>query len=293
MPGAGLQDFGSTYSSGTATHSLTLYRHASGALVFGAGTVQWVWASTPHDRSGTPTNASMQQATVNLFADMGVQPATLRQGLVAASASADTAPPTSTIASPTAGSTLAVGTPVTISGSASDSGGVVGGVEISVDGGTSWHPAVGAALELWLDAAVERHVHDPDARGRRQRQPGSAGRGHYRHGRQRQAALPDTAPTVSAVSPAPNATGVARNVSLSVTFSEAIDPSTINSTTLELRNASTNALVAATVSYEAATRRANLNPSESRGPYPLRRPSAEARPIRASRTWPAIRSRAA
>ncbi len=131
----------------------------------------------------------MQQATVNLFADMGVQPATLRQGLVAASASTDTAPPTSTIASPTAGSTLAVGTPVTISGSASDGGGVVGGVEISVDGGTSWHPAVGrSSWSYGLDAAVERHVHDPDARGRRQRQPGSAGRGHYRHGRQRRAA---------------------------------------------------------------------------------------------------------
>ena len=73
---------------------------------------------------------------------------------------------------------------------------------------------------------------------------------------------PDTtAPTVSAVSPANNATGVARNVNLSVTFSEAINPSTINSTTLELRNASTNALVAATVTYDAATRRAILNPS--------------------------------
>ena len=46
-----------------------------------------------------------------------------------------------------------------------------------------------------------------------------------------------------------------------MTFSEAINPSTINSTTLELRNASTNALVAATVSYDAATRRAILNPS--------------------------------
>ena len=28
------------FDSGTATHPLTLYRHASGALVFGAGTVQ-------------------------------------------------------------------------------------------------------------------------------------------------------------------------------------------------------------------------------------------------------------
>ncbi len=36
-----LLDYGSTYGDGTATHSLTLYRHSSGALVFGAGTIQW------------------------------------------------------------------------------------------------------------------------------------------------------------------------------------------------------------------------------------------------------------
>ena len=205
----------------------------------------------------------MQQATVNLFADMGVQPATLRQGLVAASASTDATPPTSTIASPTAGSTLAVGTPVTISGSASDGGGVVGGVEISVDGGTSWHPAVGRSSWSYgwtppSSGTFTIRTRAVDDSGNLEA-PGAgitvtAGSGGP--------PPPDTtAPTVSAVSPANNATGVARNVNLSVTFSEAIDPSTINSTTLELRNASTNALVAATVTYDAATRRAILNPS--------------------------------
>ena len=38
-----LLNYGSTYGAGTATHNLTLYRHSSGALVFGAGTVQWGW----------------------------------------------------------------------------------------------------------------------------------------------------------------------------------------------------------------------------------------------------------
>ncbi len=38
-----LQDYGTTYAPGIATHSLTLYRHNSGALVFGAGTIQWSW----------------------------------------------------------------------------------------------------------------------------------------------------------------------------------------------------------------------------------------------------------
>ena len=142
-----LVDYGSTYGTGTATHSLTLYRHASGARVFGAGTVQWAWGlDATHDRSGTPADVRMQQATVNLLADMNVQPATLETGLVAASASADTVAPTSTLVSPAAGANLATGSPVTISGTATDSGGgVVGGVEVSVDGGTTWHPATGRA----------------------------------------------------------------------------------------------------------------------------------------------------
>ena len=98
-----LQDYGSTYASGTATHRLTLYRHNSGALVFGAGTVQWSWGlDSNHDRGSAAPDVRMQQATVNLFADMSVQPATLQPGLVAATASTDTVAPVSTIATPTA-----------------------------------------------------------------------------------------------------------------------------------------------------------------------------------------------
>src|SRR4029077_19001005 len=87
---------------------------------------------------------NMQQATVNLFADMGVQPATLQGGLVPASASTDTTPPNSTILSPASNSNITAGTPITVSGTASDAGGgVVAGVEVSIDGGTTWHPASG------------------------------------------------------------------------------------------------------------------------------------------------------
>jgi Domain of unknown function (DUF4082)/Bacterial Ig-like domain/Bacterial Ig domain/Glycosyl hydrolases family 16 len=140
-----LLDYGSTYGSGTAIHGLTLYRASSGALVFGAGTVQWSWGlDGEHDRGSAAPDVRMQQATVNLLADMGVQPGTLRPGLVAATASADSAPPISTITSPAAGSTVQSGGPVTIAGTATDAGGgVVGGVEVSVDGGATWHPATG------------------------------------------------------------------------------------------------------------------------------------------------------
>jgi hypothetical protein len=146
-----LQDHGSTYASGTATHHLTLYRDDNGAgpdaLVFGAGTMQWPWGlDGEHDRGTSLPDVRMQQATVNLLADMGAQPATLQTGLTAATATSDSAAPTSTITSPANNATVQQGAPVTITGTASDSGGgVVGGVEVSVDDGATWHPAIGRA----------------------------------------------------------------------------------------------------------------------------------------------------
>ena len=89
----------------------------------------------------TPPDPAMQQATVNLLADMGAQPASLMPGLTPATASTDTTPPTSTITSPSQGATFSDGSAVTISGTATDTGGgVVAGVEISTDGGSTWHP---------------------------------------------------------------------------------------------------------------------------------------------------------
>ena len=47
-----LQDYGARTGSGVATHQLTLYKHCSGALVFGAGTIQWPWGlDSTHDRA--------------------------------------------------------------------------------------------------------------------------------------------------------------------------------------------------------------------------------------------------
>jgi hypothetical protein len=141
-------DNGSSYGPGTAIHHLTLHRYGS-ALVFGAGTVQWSWGlDSDHDRGGSQPDERMRQATVNLLADMGVQPHTIQAGLVKASASADVTAPTSAINASSIAGILSSGTPVTITGTASDAGGgVVGGVEVSVDGGASWHPADGR--ETW------------------------------------------------------------------------------------------------------------------------------------------------
>ena len=184
-----IQDYGNNFPSGQqATHSLTLYRHSSGALVFSAGTVQWSWGlDDVHDGSGSSSASSssspsslvrpirvhwlrqlpaqplrpkrerfasitrkaaqtracstaqqlhrtsgeslstasvqsyqssaaddrMHQATVNLFADMGVQPASLQAGLIPATQSTDATAPTSAIQSPLTGATIQTGSQVT------------------------------------------------------------------------------------------------------------------------------------------------------------------------------------
>jgi hypothetical protein len=82
---ATIEDYGHLYA-GTAnvTHHMTLYRAPSGALVFGAGTVQWSWGlDSYHDRQpDPPPDRNIQQATVNLFSDMGAEPTSLQPGIV-------------------------------------------------------------------------------------------------------------------------------------------------------------------------------------------------------------------
>jgi hypothetical protein len=143
-----MADYGSTFVPNTATHAITEYRAPSGALVFSAATVQWAWGlDASHDSAPDapgPVDASMQQATINLLADMHASATTLQPGLVAATASTVTAAPVSTITSPSAGSHVSDGTAVTIAGTATPAAGAqVGGVEVSVDGGATWHPATG------------------------------------------------------------------------------------------------------------------------------------------------------
>ncbi len=69
-----------------------------------------------------------------------------------------------------------------------------------------------------------------------------------------------TRPTVSAVTPASGATGVATTTTVTARFSEAMKASTITPSTITLRNSS-NATVAATVAYNSTTYTATLTPS--------------------------------
>ncbi|WP_247369031.1 MULTISPECIES: DUF4082 domain-containing protein [unclassified Bradyrhizobium] len=153
VDGKYLLDYGNTFGAGTATHNLVLHRDpVSGALIFSAGSINWPWAlASDHDGPATPVDPNVQQAMVNLFADMGVQPATLQANLVAAIQSTDTTAPTSAISNLSATSVVE-GQSITVTGTATDTGGKIAGVEISTDGGATWHPAnsnVGAASVTW------------------------------------------------------------------------------------------------------------------------------------------------
>lgn len=144
-------------------HHVSLYRHPSGALVFGAGTIQWSWGlDDNHTRGrlpplfGAAPDPAMQQATANLLAEMGAAPGTLQPQLVAPAPTGDTTPAVSIITSPPAGAALLAG-PVLIQGTASDTQGVVGCVEVSVDGGNTWKRAQG--LENWsITWEAPRHL---------------------------------------------------------------------------------------------------------------------------------------
>jgi hypothetical protein len=147
-----LRDHGKTYTPGPLTHHMTMYRAASGALVWSTGTVQWSWGLDSYHTNrpvfDVPVDPRIQQATLNTLADMGVQPASRQSDLTAATASSDTLAPASAISTPIPGSDLMIGTAVTLVGTATDAGGGhIAAVEVSTDGGTRWHPAVGR--EAW------------------------------------------------------------------------------------------------------------------------------------------------
>ena len=255
-----MQDgWGSSYAPGTATHHAVFHKRPNGALVFGSGTLQWAWGldGDPYQGSQDP-GPDMQQATVNLFADMGVQPAALKAGLQPASASTDIVPPVSDITSPAPGATLPVNFPVVIHGTATDAGaGLVGGVEVSVDGGATWHPASGR--ESWSYTFTPTVLGSYAVRSRAVDDSGNL----ETPGAGRTIVIePDNVPpTVASTTPTSGATGVLAGANVTATFNEVLNATTINGATFHLNRGGTGTLVAATVTWNAETRTATLDPA--------------------------------
>jgi hypothetical protein len=161
-----LQDHSKVFDTGSATHTLTLYRAQSGALVFGAGTCQWSWGLDPcHDSpAGVPPHLanvyvtrvgrdlaapdhSVQQSTVNLFLDMGVPPPATPMGSLVIDDNAKPCagkhePPTSEVNSVRVDTEHGVVVAVGVAKVPLGAGTTVAAVECSTDGIT-WHPADG------------------------------------------------------------------------------------------------------------------------------------------------------
>ncbi len=113
----------------------TLHRKPSGALVFSGASFYWSHAldeARDGEDAGDEVSRDVQQATINLLADMNVQPASLMDNLVPALATTDDTPPVSDVVQLNQALGLVTGT-------ASDVGGVVAGVEVSFDDGETWH----------------------------------------------------------------------------------------------------------------------------------------------------------
>lgn len=153
------------------------------SLVFGAGTLQWSWAlSDFRDGDYMKPDVNLQQATLNVLADMRVLPRSFNSSngaLVFPTISSDKDPPESKILQPVCNTSMIVklqkhasegANILKIFGTAVDrGGGQVAGVEVSVDGGFTWHMASGRSswsYEYRFQIARGRHgFHDVAARG--------------------------------------------------------------------------------------------------------------------------------
>jgi hypothetical protein len=82
-----LTDAGDEYlAAGTATHRLVVHPGGGSAIVFGTGTVNWALGldnANTYQQGSDNTDAVLQQATINILADMGAPAATLMSGLTA------------------------------------------------------------------------------------------------------------------------------------------------------------------------------------------------------------------
>lgn len=141
-------------TSGDEDHHMVFYRTRGGSYVWATGLIFFAFAlDNVHDRYGNNDHRAdpvLQQATVNMLADMKVQPATLAGGLSPASATTDLQKPGSVLSNLISGQTVFMDNEVELRGTARDIGGVVGAVDVSTDGGATWHPATwNAATDQW------------------------------------------------------------------------------------------------------------------------------------------------
>jgi methionine-rich copper-binding protein CopC len=172
-------------------------------------------------------------------------------------APADTTAPLVSVTAPVTGATLA-GT-VTVSASASDNVGVAG-VQFTIDGVNAGAEDTTAPYTLaWNTTGVANGGHQVGAVAR-----DAAGNRTTAAAVAVTVSNDTTPPTVTGFSPAAGAVNVTTPLTVTATFSEPVDASSVNTSTFELRNGA-GVLIAAAVGYNATTRTATLTTSAVSG----------------------------
>jgi len=167
------------------------------------------------------------------------------------------APPISTITFPTEGAIVPVGTQVTITGTASDpGGGTVVRVEVSVDDGANYSTATGTN-----DWSFDWTPTSPGPVTIKSRAVDNTG--NVENPPAKRSVIADEPPQVVSKTPAPGSTNESIGVAPAATFSEALDPDSVDESTVLLTDAdASNNQVPVTVSYDADNFRVTLTPQQ-------------------------------
>ena len=250
---------GTTFSTNTTPLAL------GGIASDNVGVTQVTW-SNDRGGSGTATGTTAWSVSgIALQAGANVLTVTARDAAgnvgnatLTVTYAPDTTSPVATITAPTTGTTFSTDiTPLSLGGTASDNVGVTQvtwsnnrGGSGTATGTTAWSVS-GIALQAGANVLT---VTARDAAG-------NVGNATLTV----TYTADTTPPTVTGGAPASGATNVAVASSVTATFSEALEPSTVNGNTFELRNAG-GTLVPATVSWNAVTFTATLTPNTALSP---------------------------
>jgi N,N-dimethylformamidase beta subunit-like, C-terminal/Domain of unknown function (DUF4082)/Bacterial Ig-like domain len=292
VSGSILQDAGRVYAPGSAEQNTTLYKAASGAIVFATGTNHWSRGLGLNMRGvGEPTSVIMQ-ATANVLQDMGVKPASPDQITLdaagAPSLTARTPAPAATGVATTANVTATFDRPLD---------------PATVDGTTAWLTNSGGGTvpaDVSYDASSRTITIDPstdlDGVSTYTAHLATGIKGWNGQGLGAATTWSFTTrggnpPVVTSQTPASGATGVSFATSVKATFDRALDPSTLTTGTFTLTPAG-GSPISASVSYDAATRTATLQPAAMLNPstsYSARLTTAitasDGAPLAADVTW--------
>jgi hypothetical protein len=263
-----LQDNGHTYATGNAQSNATIYKAASGASVFSTGTNNWWSGLAPNMHGAGEVDSRIQQATVNVLDDMGVRPTTLAAGLELDASG----PPVVATTIPAALATgVALETDVRVTFDRElDPGSVDAGDLYLTEPGGATVPATltldnpTKSLVLHPDDVLEANVVYTAHLGTGLKTwhgdaPSAGSTWSFTTG-------PGSPPVVTTKTPAAAAIGVFTDAAATAKFNRRLNPASVTAATFTVRPAAGGSPVAATASYDAATRTARLLPTARLNP---------------------------